>query len=77
MHVTFQPHPRTRRPVPAGPSAEMKEIFDRGLNVADTIEELDEWSWEATDLQWVIANKKGKLRTWAKKETPHSERIQL
>jgi len=63
--VTWQPQPK-RRPVPAGPSEEMQEIFDRGLNVADTIEALDPYEWSAADLQWIASNKKGKLRSWAK-----------
>jgi hypothetical protein len=46
----------------------MREIFDRGLNVADTIEELDKLSWSAADLAWVIANKKGNVKKWAEKE---------
>ena len=65
MDVTFQPHPRARRPVPAGPCDEMKEIFDRGLKVADTIDALDEYEWSAADLQWIASNKKGKLKRWA------------
>lgn len=52
----------------AGPGDVMKGIFDLGFTVAETIKELDEFSYEAADLQWVIANKKGKIKKWAKAE---------
>lgn len=46
----------------------MQAIFAKGLNVKETVKTLDEYNWNAADLQWVINNKKGEIQAWAKKE---------
>ena len=60
--------PNRRRPIPAGPGEEIEGIFNRGLNVAETIAMLDGFEWDISDLRLVLASKKGKIQAWAKRE---------
>ena len=65
--VVWQQNQRRQPPMPEL-CAYMREIFGQDLNVAEMIEELDAYDFTAVELQWIIDNKKGKVRTWATKE---------
>lgn len=66
-NVVWQPSQRQQPPLPAR-CVYIRGLFDRDLNVAEIIEELDTFDCNPVELQWIADNKRGKVRDWAKRE---------
>lgn len=67
MPVVTLPNQRRRRQL-TGPCQAIQDLLDQKLTVAETIAELEDTDLDQSDLAWLIANKKGKIKAWAKKE---------
>lgn len=70
--VTWQQN-RRRRPLAAGPGEVLQSFLDQNMKVSDLIDELDDCEWSKDDLAWLVANKKGKVLAWAKKQLANLE----